>query len=256
MPTLLETQTALCRAILSGNCSEATGLIAPGCINPEEALAIYRGTFIAAATKALRLTYPAVERLTGAEFFENAAAEFISHTPPNSGCLDDYGSAFGDFLATFAPAACLPYLADVARLEWAVNNALRAADVAALQCEALSAAGMIDPAKLILKPHPSLALLKVQFPADTIWRAVLQEDDAALAAITLTGGPFFLLITREEDGVQVERLPEPIWQFLSSLCAGKSFAESFDAGPAREISTVLAHCLTRGRFIAIGETTS
>ena len=70
MPTLPETQLALSRAILSGNCSEATGLIAPGCITPEEALAIYRGTFIGAATKALRLTYPAVERLTGAEFFD------------------------------------------------------------------------------------------------------------------------------------------------------------------------------------------
>lgn len=255
MPTLLDTERAVARAVLCNDCDAAVDLIARGRIEPEEALAIYRNTFISTCVRALRLAYPAVERLTGAEFFESAAAEFISANPPNGGCLDDYGRTFADFLAAFPPVATLPYLADVAKLEWAVNNALRADDVPAPDSEQFTAAAKIDPARLILNPHPSLALLELQFPADTIWRAVLHEDEAALAAITLELSPRFLAITRDED-VVVERLPQSAWHFLTLLCSGKTFAESFDAAPAQEISSLLAQYFTRGRFIGFEETHS
>ena len=93
-------------------------------------------------TNALRLSYPAVRRLVGAEFFAGMAAQYIAAHPPRSACLNDYGGAFATFLAGFLPAAGLAYLPGVARLEWAVNRALHAPSAVALNVAALAG---IDP---------------------------------------------------------------------------------------------------------------
>lgn len=254
MPALLDIQHAFACAMQSGDCATLAPLIAAGTIAPEEAIAIYRNTFISGATKALRLSYPAVERLTGEEFFNHAAARFIEVSPPDSGCLDDFGAAFAEFLADFGPAADLPYLPDVARLEWRVNLALHASDAAALDAEGFSAAAGIAPARLVLTPHPSLSLATCRYPADAIWRAVLNRDDAALGALSLKGGPFFLLVARDSGGVAVDRIGEDAWHFLSAVCAGRSFADAFASVPCDGITAVLAECFARGRFTAFRET--
>src|SRR5438067_1941927 len=149
MPTLLETERAFANTIMTGDCSHTAELIAPGRIPPEEAIAIYRNTCLANATRALRLSFPAIERLTGLEFFDGAAAEFYADHPPRSGCLDDYGASFPASLSAFPPAASLPYLREVASLEWAVNRALRAADVPELDAQQFAHANSIAPERLI-----------------------------------------------------------------------------------------------------------
>jgi Putative DNA-binding domain len=125
MPTMLELQRAVYRGLVVGEdgpCAEH--VVAEG-IAGEARLNIYRNTFIANLTTALRLVYPAIHCLVGALFFESAARFFIEAQPPRSAWLDEYGADFPEFLAGFAPAASLPYLPGVARLERAVNTALQ-----------------------------------------------------------------------------------------------------------------------------------
>src|SRR5437870_1977433 len=76
-------------------------------------LSIYRDTFYGTLTRALRLSFPAIHRLVGVEFFDAVALEFIKAKPPRSAYLDDYGSDFPDFLARFPGAMSVPYLFDV-----------------------------------------------------------------------------------------------------------------------------------------------
>ncbi len=253
MHTLPEVQRAFAAAICSGDCREAAPLIACGAVAPEDAIGIYRNTFIAGATRALKLSYPAVERLTGTEFFDHVAAEFVTVSPPSSGCLDDYGAGFAEFLARCESVAGFSYLPDVARLEWAVDIALHAADAAALTLKNFSAAGAIAPERLVLVPHPSLSLLQTEFPADAIWRAVLARDDDALSSLTLKSGHVFLLVERSREGVEVRRISQGAWTFLSALCAGRSFAGAFAAAPSTDLPPLLAECIAVGRFSAFEE---
>lgn len=217
MPALLELQQALCAQLLR----EAPPLDAASSAR----LTIYRDTRIATLVNALRLSFPAVQRLVGAEFFEAGAHEFICAHPPASACLNDYGAGFAGFLRTFTPASGLAYLGDVAQLEWAVNRALHADDVAGLDLARL--AGLEQPtlSRLSFRAHPALCLLRMQFPADAIWRAVLQQDQAAMAAIDLGEGPVHLMVERDADGVQVHRLNPARWQFSARLCAGTPLYE-------------------------------
>lgn len=250
MPALHDLQKAMLRAIAGGSEAEAVSHIVEGGIDPALRLDIYRSTFLSTLVKALRLSYPAVERLTGAEFFEGAARRFIENDPPRSAHLDDYGAGFADFLSGFAPAASLPYLADVARLEWAVTQALHAKDAAPLDLARLSALGEASLARLVFTPHPSVRFLCADFPADSIWRAVLSGDNAALAALDLADGPVWLMVCRVADEVEVARLTEAEWRFASQLSAGERLDSVLASLPA-DATALLARCLAQGMFIDI-----
>lgn len=219
-----------------------------GGISAGERLDIYRNTFASALTRALRLSYPAVHRLVGAAFFEGAARIFIEGSPPKGACLDDYGERFAAFLFDLGPAASLPYLPDVARLEWAVNRALHADDAEPLNANRLASLSQPKRAHLRFTPHPSVRLVRVDYPADLIWRAVLEQDDAALAAVDLAAGPVWLLVERLAGGIDVRRMSESEWRFTAALFAGRPLHQALEEAPCTGAEVLLAEHLAAGRF--------
>ena len=246
MSTLLETQRAMRASLVGGDDRAAVAMLADGV--GADRLNINRNTMVTGVTKALRLTFPAVHRLVGADFFEGAAVRFIAQHPPRAAYLDDYGAEFPEFLRSFEPAAALVYLGDVARLEWAVGRALHAADVEPLDLKRLAALAPQDQARVCLVPHPSVGLLAADYPVDAIWRGVLDEDDAALAAVALDAGPVRLLVERRATGVEVSRLDEAAWCFATALFdAGRSRSRWGAAGASA--GTLLAEHLAAGRFV-------
>jgi hypothetical protein len=210
---------------------------------------IYRNTFVTGVTKALRLTFPAVHRLVGADFFDGAAARFIAQDPPHAAYLDEYGAEFPEFLRSFEPAATLVYLGDVARLEWAVSRALHAPDVEPLDLNRLAALAPQDQVRVCLVPHPSVGLLCADYPVDAIWPGVLDGDDAALAAVALDTGAVRLLVERRATGVEVSRIDEAAWCFASALFDGWSVEEAVAAAAGASADALLAEHLAAGRFV-------
>src|SRR6516162_884125 len=184
------------RAGLLDDSSPVAAALLAEVLIPADRVSIYRNTSRIALTNALRLNYPAVQRLVGEDFFAAAADIFITKEPPRTAWLDFYGAAFPEFLERFRPAASLPYLADVARLERAVSRALHAADAKALAPVELADLPQIAQGSVSFVPHPSVGLLSSKYPVDAIWRAVLARDDAALAAIDLNSGSVWLLVER------------------------------------------------------------
>lgn len=247
VPTLLEVQRAMRASLVDRDDSAAATMLAAHV--PADRLNIYRNTFVTGVTKALRLSYPAVQRLVGAEFFDGAAALFIARHPPGAACLDEYGADFPQFLRDFQAAASLPYLPDVARLEWAVNRAIHAVDVEPLDPARLSALPPEDQIRVCFVPHPSISLLRVDGPADVIWRGVLSGDDAALAAVDLDAGPVGLLVERRAAGVEASRIDAAAWRFVTALCEGRPLAAVFAEAAGIRAEALLAEHLAAGRFI-------
>jgi hypothetical protein len=254
MPALLELQRQFARAVLGGElASDAAELDIAG---EPAGLALYRNNCLSNLTRALALNFPAVQRLVGNEFFEGAARQFIAQDPPASASLDDYGCEFAAFLADFAPAAGLSYLADVARLEWAVSRALHAPAAAGLEVGRLVALDAASTAELRFVPQPAISLLRLQTPADAIWRAVLDRDEAAMSALDVTGGPTYVLIERSQHGVEVRRLDAALWRLTQRLCAGEPLHQVLTAAQADllgtdQINAMLADHLAHERFIDI-----
>jgi hypothetical protein len=248
MPTLREIQRAVARSIRSPDDGEALRHIADDMIAPADRLGIYRNNAAATLVGALRIAYPAVEKLVGAEFFEGAARIYIERYPPRTAYLNDYGAEFADFLGAFPAAAELAYLPDVARLEWAVSAALNAADVPALAPDALRGLAASEHDRVRFVPHPSVHLLSLHHPAEVIWRAVLDGDDAALAEIALTGEPLWLVVHRGREGVAVRRLTQEEARLTAMLCSGSALSEAMREGHSAVFVALLADHLAQGRF--------
>jgi hypothetical protein len=247
MPTLLEVQRAMGAFLAKGDLAASELVISDG-IAPDERLNIYRNTFIANLVGALRISYPAVRRLVGEDFFEGVVRAFIDTYPPQAAYLNAYGSEFTDFLGQFSPAASLTYLPDVARLEWVVNCALHAED-----------APILDPARLaalqadadpIFVAHPSVTVFQTEYPVDAIWRATIDEDDQALAALDLSQGPLSLIVSRGANGVSVARLGPDEFRFAEAIFSGVALSRALAAVDADMSQSLAAH-LIEGRFTSI-----
>lgn len=251
MSTLLEIEHAVYRSLVTGDDSAVAPHIVVDGLAVEARLDVYRNTFIGVLTTALRLSFPAVHRLVGAAFFERAARVFIEGATPRSACLDDYGAEFPEFLSGFPPANALAYLPCVARLEWAVSRALHAPDTGSVNISDLSTIRPEDHGRIIFAPHPSLGIVEADYPADQIWSAVLAQDDTAMAAVDLDSGPVKLLVQRFDTDIDVTRLRDPAWRFITALYAGKPLATAIETAPDLDVTTALARHLAVGRFVGV-----
>ncbi|MDB5888274.1 MAG: hypothetical protein JWM03_1146 [Rhodocyclales bacterium] len=149
---------------------DALLLLAGDAARNQQLLAVYRGNSVANADKALRLAYPVVERIVGEEFFGGLCRAFWQECPSRSGDLNEYGEGFGDFLANFPHVAELPYLADVARVEWLVGRAAHAADHVAATLAQLANMPSESIGALRFGLQPGLTLFVSTWPVATIWQ--------------------------------------------------------------------------------------
>lgn len=248
MPTLLELQRAMRTSIVERESAAIVDALSES-IGPDR-LDIYRNTIFFGLTRALRLAFPAVDRLVGAEFFDGAADIFIRENLPQAAYLDQYGGEFPEFLRHFPPATSLPYLGDVAELEWVVNRALHAPDAKPLELQQLAEIAPDNQGAVSFQPHPSLGLIRTEYPADDIWRAVLGSDDQALATLDPVARSVFLLVERKDGDVAISRLEEVAWHFLKALCRGEPLLSAVDLAVGLDTANELAKHLVAGRFVA------
>jgi Putative DNA-binding domain len=230
MPSLRDLQQAFAHAILAAP-SDATAFASGGRAHAEQRIGIYRSTIFRNYSKALSATFPVVNKLTGARFFRAAVGAFVRDHPSVSGDLNVYGDAFGDFLAGYAPAVEWPYLADVARLEWAIDEAQRAPDAASAPEAVLAAFAQTVPARLpqlSLRLDPSCRFVTSRYPILRIWNAH-QADDARDTRIALDQGGDALLVRRDPRGVSIERLTAAEQAWLAALASGGTLGASIDA---------------------------
>jgi len=243
MSTLRELQRDVRDALL-GEAEATVGEIAGDGVAPAARLAVYRHHVLTSLTAALETTFPVVVRLVDQRFFRYACDGYVRAQPPAGPCLFEYGATFPDFLAAFPPCRHLAYLPDVARLEWAMNVALHAADAGVLTPETARAlpAGTLESARLAL--HPSVTLLASPWPADALWRANQPGGDAI---VDLDAGAVDLQIWRRGDDVVFRPLPPAAAAFRRALADGGTLTvaarAALDAEPGADLAALVREVL-------------
>ncbi|MDH6147086.1 MULTISPECIES: HvfC/BufC family peptide modification chaperone [Paraburkholderia] len=255
-PSLAELQRAMRRSLLEAADEDSAAVVLADGLDPRARLNIYRNTAEGVLVNALQLAFPAVRRLVGADFFEGAVRLFARAAPPRSAWLDEYGELFPAFLAQMSQLSAVPYVVDVARLEWQVNGVLHAPDVMPLDPACLAPLDEDALGSLRLSPHPATQLLHCDAPADAIWRAVLQQDDAALRAIELAAGPVYLLVQRVTEGVDTLRLSVREWHISKALFAGEALDAALACAPEADGFALIGAYLARGCFAQTSQTAS
>ncbi len=215
-------------------------------------LQVYRNNVAQSLTGALRAVYPVVEKLVGDGFFRYAAHAYLHVHRPRSGNLHDFGDAFASFLAGFAAAASLPYLPDVARLEWAWHRAFHAADAPAFDFARLGALPAEQHASLRFVLHPSARLLVSDFPIVRIFE-INQQGYSGDTGVDLGEGGVQVLVIRRDLTVTVEPLARGEAALLTALAGhqrlGPALQAALLAQPDFNLSTALAEHLRRGTLV-------
>jgi hypothetical protein len=222
-------------------------------------LQVYRHNIFTNLTDALAAVYPVVRRLVGAGFFEYAADSYIRQHPPRSGNLHDFGAAFPDFLASFAPAQSLAYLPDVAQLEWVRQEAYHAPDAAALALNELAAVAPEHYAGLVFRLHPSVRLLASAYPILRIWQ-VNQPDFDSDPMVNLDEGAQRLLVVRRGLNVEIEALGAGEYALLHSCAETKTLAQAraaaLDADPAFDLTHTLHRHVAAATLVRVTESSN
>ena len=185
MPTLLKTQQAMRVSLLNGDYEAMAAMLAQGVSPDTDRTSI--AILSAGLTKALRLTYPVVQRLVGDEFFEATVQRFVIEQPPCVAHLYQYGDASLNFFkSSNQQQLCLiwqTWRAWIVTISCALHAPDKEASRSARTC---NDSVRRRRARFVCWPfHPSNYCV-FDYPADYIWQAVIDGDDGALRSINLT----------------------------------------------------------------------
>ncbi|WP_269533562.1 DNA-binding domain-containing protein [Chitinimonas sp. BJYL2] len=179
---------------------------------------------------ALAEAFPVVRQLVGDDFFGAMARAHARAEPSRSGDLHAYGERFADFIATFAPAQELPYLADCAKLDWLCHRAYYAPDHTLLRLEALADIPAEQHGALVWSLAPSAALMQSRWPVASLWLAhesLAQGHEASFPSPD-QGGERVLVYRDAMLKVRVRRLLASDAAFLQACAAGLPMAEALE----------------------------
>lgn len=228
MKALHKLQQAFAVDLWSDDLQHLKGLILDDQISAERRFNIYRNNFQSSLNDALAAIYPVVEQLVGNEFFGFMIDRYIRAYPSRSGNLHNLGSAMANFVGSFQPASKLPYLTDVARLEWAYHAVFHAPAARPFDPEMLERMSTDKYPELCFSLGPACRLVCSPFPIFRIWQ-VNQENYLGDKSVDLNKGAESTLVVRPGLEVELWHLNPAESAFVKSLESGKNLGASVEA---------------------------
>lgn len=217
------------------------GLAARSADELKRRFGIYRNNVVTGLIDALRARFPATEKIVGEEFFIGMARLYLSQSPPRSPLLYTFGDTFADFIAAFAPAAELPYLPDVARIEAEQAHAYHAADAVPLGADALAYISLETIGAMRVELLPGTHVMRSEYPAFTIF--AMNTGLLPLGEIADWRGEG-VLIARDGFDVQTRRLDIGDAVFLAALGQGQVLTDAAEAASDADTAFDLTHAFS------------
>lgn len=250
------TQHAFAAALLDAALPVPSGLSAWNGSDAEARFAVYRNNIVHSLVNVLTDSFPVVRQLVGDEFFGAMARLYLVDHPPASPLMHRYGAGLPAWIADFEPATALPYLSDIARLEWARLCAFHAADAEPVEVQTL--VGLTQASERLagttLALHPTLAIVRSPHPIVSLWSAHQQGDairDEQLSALRLDRAEAALVFRAASDDALVLELPDADAQLTATIAAGASLAAAQRFHPQADLVQVLTHLLRHGLITGV-----
>jgi uncharacterized protein len=190
-------------------------------------LAVYRSNVYGNCANALKGAYPIVRKIVGEEFFDAMARAYARAEPSTNGDLNAFGERLADFVAGFEHTKDLPYLPDVACMEWAAHRAYYAPNAEPLDMPRLEGIPEARFASLRLRLAPACTLIESRWPLARIWE-VHQDDYRGAIDVDLHAGPNRILVHRPRWRAEVCALTPGDYGFLWRARQGHMLGEALD----------------------------
>lgn len=181
-------------------------ITAPTDSDGSRGVAIYRNARQVILRNTLAGAYPVCRALVGEDCFSAIVRDTLAAQSSTSPNLHRYGDALPDVIAQSPLADSVPYLADVARLEWRVHWAHYAPDAPAEPLNAATLGAMLAQSPDAIRAHLVEGAWCVASPCPvvSIWRAHQPSADAALDEIDLRAAEAAVVTVREDRVVVLD----------------------------------------------------
>lgn len=256
-PSLAELQTRFAAMLRRGDtpptddCAGLAACIVDDGIEPAARMQVYRNNVHAMFTGALERTYPVLRQRVGAGFFAQLAADYRREHPSRNGDLHWIGRHFPQWIGTRMAGTDYAWLADLARLEWACEEALVAARLPDVPADALANLSHDELPGARFSLQPGLRTLSSPFPVWSVWQA--NQPAAPGQAVDLSGGPEHVAVAPDPAGLVLHSLPADRHRFVQQLAAGSSLEDALDAAglPVEQLAATLAWLFGAGLVVKV-----
>ena len=208
-------------------------------------LQVYQANRAVLAERTLASTYPVICQLTGVESFEPLARHFWRQHPPQRGDMGQWGEHLPEFLAAASQLAGEPFLADVARMEWALHCAATAPD-AVLDASSFALLSGADDAQPVgLTTSPGVYVLASVYPVVSIIHAHLlgQPTLDQVADLLRQGQGEHALVCRQGFKPEARRISAAEYTLITALqqnlTLDAALGMALDLDPAFDFNTWL-----------------
>lgn len=192
-----------------------------GQLGAEERFDIYAQMYYARLVEVIEGDFPRVASILGCERIHDVVSAYLARHPSTSPSLRHLGQFFPSFLQDCAETADLPFLSDVATLEWARLNVFDAADAEPLRIEHLQTITQDAWPTLKLRVIPAFQIMQSAWPVHEIWKRV---EENSSAPEDIVPAETMLRVWRREFMVYHTKIDNVEQTALTSILAGEPFA--------------------------------
>jgi hypothetical protein len=210
-------QTSMARSVLGFEPLVAARMLTAGKADPLARLRIYQNNTRSSLTAVLMAVFPVTVRLVDERFFRFVASEFIRRHPPVESRLARYGAGFPRFLKTIDTLSDMPIVAETARLEWTIAEALDAACLPPRTLAEYDSTNLGPSPDILLQP--SLRLIVSHWSILSVWTAH-QQEAVVNQHSAWTRRPQRVALWRTGDSVRLVLLDRANFAFRHSLKHG------------------------------------
>jgi len=222
---LAELQRDMQRHVLEGDAAIAAAVNGTAAVPAATRLGVYSNAYRIRLADALGDNMPNLRAFLGEQEFGAVAARYIDEHPSQYASIRWFGDRLAHELERWQPER--PWLAELARWEWALAASFDAQDAPAAGIESLAAVPPGDWGELRLEFHRSVQQLELQTNAQALFKALTEQQSPPQPALLDDPQPW--LLWRQDLKTQYRSLEPAEAAALAVVRDGGTFAEMCEA---------------------------
>jgi len=213
-------------------------------ITPEQRLQVYRNSFIMGVSEALAITYQHTLALVGEEFFNSVSRAFILATPPSENNIITYGEGFNEYLAGLAQLNEMPYISEMARFEWLLEQTSnKKVDDKQLDLSQLALLPEDELDRLTFQTPTQISLFHSTQNISHLYNMLITDD---ITESDLNTACYLVLKKHPDFRVELIPLQETQFQLLTQIIDGRALGEIIPEDLHQQLPSLLTLHLLNG----------
>lgn len=193
---------------------------------PDVRLGVYVHGYPARIREALAESFPAALHVVGQGSFARLTERYVARVALGSSNLNQAGERLASFLEGDELVNKLPFLPDLAELEWRIACAFHAREEQAMDATLLAAWSLEDWEQAVLRFQLSVSVLRSAWPVHDVWEQ--RETPVGEIDIDLRDRPQNVLVFRAGLGVRCMTVVDDEAFALQKLLQGSRLGDVVD----------------------------